>query len=96
MEAIRILLLVNKTRFYPASTTELYGKVQTSPQTETTPFYPHSPYAGAKLYAYSITVNYRDAYGTYACNVDLSNHEPLSAVRPLSPARSPGVGGGWK
>ncbi len=75
LEAIRILGLENKTRFYQASTSELYGKVQTSPQTETTPFYPRSPYAVAKLYAYWITVNYREAYGIYACNGILFNHE---------------------
>lgn len=75
LEAIRILGLVNKTRFYQASTSELYGLVQEVPQTETTPFYPRSPYAVAKLYAYWITVNYREAYGIYACNGILFNHE---------------------
>lgn len=75
LEAIRILGLENKTRFYQASTSELYGKVQQSPQTEHTPFYPRSPYAAAKLYAYWITVNYREAYGLYACNGILFNHE---------------------
>jgi GDPmannose 4,6-dehydratase len=75
LEAIRILGLEKKTRFYQASTSELYGKVQESPQTETTPFYPRSPYAAAKLYAYWITVNYREAYGIYACNGILFNHE---------------------
>ena len=75
LEAIRILGLENKTRFYQASTSELYGKVQETPQTETTPFYPRSPYAVAKLYAYWITVNYREAYGLYACNGILFNHE---------------------
>jgi GDPmannose 4,6-dehydratase len=75
LEAIRILKLEKKTRFYQASTSELYGKVQEIPQTETTPFYPRSPYAVAKLYAYWITVNYREAYGIYACNGILFNHE---------------------
>ncbi|MCU0833640.1 MAG: GDP-mannose 4,6-dehydratase [Chromatiaceae bacterium] len=75
LEAIRILGLGGKTRFYQASTSELYGKVQESPQRETTPFYPRSPYAVAKLYAYWITVNYREAYGFYACNGILFNHE---------------------
>ncbi|MGI9317406.1 MAG: GDP-mannose 4,6-dehydratase, partial [bacterium] len=75
LEAIRILNLENKTRFYQASTSELYGLVQETPQTETTPFYPRSPYGVAKLYAYWITVNYREAYGLYACNGILFNHE---------------------
>ena len=75
LEAIRILGLEKKTRFYQASTSELYGKVQAVPQNETTPFYPRSPYAVAKLYAYWITVNYREAYGMYACNGILFNHE---------------------
>ena len=75
LEAIRILKLEEKTRFYQASTSELYGKVQEIPQTETTPFYPRSPYAVAKLYAFWITVNYREAYGMYACNGILFNHE---------------------
>lgn len=75
LEALRILGLEKKTRFYQASTSELYGKVQEIPQTETTPFYPRSPYAAAKLYAYWITVNYREAYGMYACNGILFNHE---------------------
>jgi GDPmannose 4,6-dehydratase len=75
LEAIRILGLKKKTRFYQASTSELYGKVQQVPQTEVTPFYPRSPYAVAKLYAYWITVNYREAYGIYACNGILFNHE---------------------
>lgn len=75
LEAIRILGLEKKTRFYQASTSELYGKVQEIPQKETTPFYPRSPYAAAKLYAYWITVNYREAYGMYACNGILFNHE---------------------
>jgi GDPmannose 4,6-dehydratase len=79
LEAIRILGLEKKTRFYQASTSELYGLVQETPQKESTPFYPRSPYAVAKLYGYWITVNYREAYGMYACNGILFNHE--SAVR---------------
>ncbi len=75
LEAIRILGLQQKTRFYQASTSELFGLVQETPQRETTPFYPRSPYAVAKLYAYWITVNYREAYGIYACNGILFNHE---------------------
>ena len=75
LEAIRILGMEKKTRFYQASTSELYGLVQETPQKETTPFYPRSPYAVAKLYAYWITVNYREAYGIYACNGILFNHE---------------------
>jgi len=75
LEAIRILGLEAHTRFYQASTSELYGLVQATPQRETTPFYPRSPYAAAKLYAYWITVNYREAYGVYACNGILFNHE---------------------
>jgi GDPmannose 4,6-dehydratase len=75
LEAMRILGLEKKTRFYQASTSELYGLVQEIPQRETTPFYPRSPYAVAKLYAYWITVNYREAYGMYACNGILFNHE---------------------
>ena len=75
LEAIRILGLEKKTRFYQASTSELYGLVQETPQKETTPFYPRSPYAVAKMYAYWITVNYREAYGLYACNGILFNHE---------------------
>jgi GDPmannose 4,6-dehydratase len=75
LEAIRILGLTRKTRFYQASTSELYGLVQETPQRETTPFYPRSPYGVAKLYAYWITVNYREAYGLYACNGILFNHE---------------------
>ena len=75
LEAIRILGLTKKTRFYQASTSELYGLVQETPQKETTPFYPRSPYAVAKLYAYWITVNYREAYNIYACNGILFNHE---------------------
>ncbi|MBN2468424.1 MAG: GDP-mannose 4,6-dehydratase [Deltaproteobacteria bacterium] len=79
LEAIRLLGLTDKTRFYQASTSELYGKISESPQRETTPFYPRSPYAAAKLYAYWITVNYREAYGMHASNGILFNHE--SAVR---------------
>ena len=75
LEAIRFLGMEKKTRFYQASTSELYGLVQETPQKETTPFYPRSPYAVAKLYAYWITVNYREAYGMYACNGVLFNHE---------------------
>ena len=75
LEAIRILGLENKTRFYQASTSEMFGKVQEIPQRETTPFYPRSPYGAAKVYAYWITVNYREAYGLYACNGILFNHE---------------------
>ena len=75
LEAIRLLGLERKTRYYQASTSELYGLVQESPQTETTPFHPRSPYGVAKLYAYWITVNYREAYGIYACNGILFNHE---------------------
>lgn len=75
LEAIRILGLEKKTRFYQASTSELFGKVQEIPQRESTPFYPRSPYAVAKLYAYWITVNYRESYGMYACNGILFNHE---------------------
>jgi GDPmannose 4,6-dehydratase len=75
LEAIRILGMEGKTRFYQASTSELYGKVAETPQTERTPFYPRSPYGVAKLYAYWITVNYREAYGMYACNGILFNHE---------------------
>src|SRR5438477_7071508 len=75
LEAVRILGLGKKTRYYQASTSELYGKVQETPQRETTPFYPRSPYGVAKLYAYWITVNYREAYGLYACNGILFNHE---------------------
>lgn len=75
LEAIRILGLVGKTRFYQASTSEMFGKVQQIPQRETTPFYPRSPYGAAKVYAYWITVNYREAYGIFACNGILFNHE---------------------
>jgi GDPmannose 4,6-dehydratase len=75
LEAVRILGMKDRVRFYQASTSELYGKVQETPQRETTPFYPRSPYAAAKLYAYWITVNYREAYGFFACNGILFNHE---------------------
>jgi GDPmannose 4,6-dehydratase len=75
LEAVRILGMKDRVRFYQASTSELYGKVQETPQKETTPFYPRSPYAAAKLYAYWITVNYREAYGFFACNGILFNHE---------------------
>jgi GDPmannose 4,6-dehydratase len=75
LEALRILKLEQKTRFYQASTSELYGKVRETPQSETTPFYPRSPYAAAKIYGYWITVNYREAYGMFACNGILFNHE---------------------
>src|SRR4028118_1009184 len=75
LEAVRLLGLIKKTKVYQASTSELYGLVQAVPQSETTPFYPRSPYAVAKLYAYWITVNYREAYGMYACNGILFNHE---------------------
>lgn len=75
LEAMRILKMENRTKFYQASTSELYGLVQETPQSETTPFYPRSPYGVAKLYAYWITVNYREAYGFYACNGILFNHE---------------------
>ena len=75
LEAIRILNMVDKVKIYQASTSELFGKVQEVPQSETTPFYPRSPYAVAKMYAYWITVNYREAYGMFACNGILFNHE---------------------
>ena len=75
LEAIRILGLTDKTRFYQASTSELFGQVRETPQSETTPFYPRSPYAAAKIYGYWITVNYREAYGMFACNGILFNHE---------------------
>lgn len=75
LDAVRLLGLEKKTRIYQASTSELYGKVQEVPQSETTPFYPRSPYAVAKMYAFWITVNYREAYGMYACNGILFNHE---------------------
>jgi GDPmannose 4,6-dehydratase len=75
LEAVRILGLGKKTRFYQASTSEIYGLVQEIPQKETTPLFPRSPYAVAKIYAYWITVNYRETFGTYACNSILFNHE---------------------
>ncbi|MBT7426035.1 MAG: GDP-mannose 4,6-dehydratase, partial [Flavobacterium sp.] len=75
LDAVRLLGLENKTRIYQASTSELYGKVQEVPQSETTPFYPRSPYGVAKIYGYWITVNYREAYGMFACNGILFNHE---------------------
>jgi GDPmannose 4,6-dehydratase len=75
LEAVRILGMIHKTRIYQASTSELYGLVQEIPQKETTPFYPRSPYGVAKLYAYWITINYRESYGMYACNGILFNHE---------------------
>ena len=75
LDAVRLLGLENKTRIYQASTSELFGKVQEVPQSETTPFYPRSPYGVAKIYGYWITVNYREAYGMYACNGILFNHE---------------------
>lgn len=81
LEAIRLLGLTKKTRFYQASTSELYGKVQEVPQSETTPFYPRSPYAAAKLYAYWIVVNYREAYGMHASNGILFNHESPIEIR---------------
>ncbi len=83
LEAIRILGLEKKTRFYQASTSEMFGKVQEIPQRETTPFYPRSPYGVAKVYAYWITVNYREAYGLFACNGILFNHESPHARRNL-------------
>ncbi len=83
LEAIRSLGLKDTTRFYQASTSELYGKVRETPQRETTPFYPRSPYGVAKLYAYWITVNYREAYGLFACNGILFNHECVSGLTPL-------------
>ena len=91
LEAIRILGIGERVRFYQASTSELYGKVQETPQRETTPFYPRSPYAAAKLYAYWITVNYREAYGcmppTAYCSIMKAQH----AARPSSPERSPAL-----
>ena len=83
LEAIRFLGLERKTKFYQASTSELYGLVQETPQSETTPFYPRSPYAVAKLYSYWITINYREAYGIYACNGILFNHASQGAARHL-------------
>ena len=90
LDAIRILGLEKKSRFYQASTSELFGMVRETPQRETTPFYPRSPYGVAKLYAYWITVNYREAYGIFACNGILFNHE--SPRRDLRGAKSPGPG----
>ena len=87
LEAIRILGLERTTRFYQASTSELFGKSREIPQTETTPFYPRSPYAAAKLYGYWITVNYREAYGFHASNGILFNHESPSEAKPSSPVR---------
>ena len=84
LEGIRILGLEKKTKFYQASTSELYGLVQETPQKETTPFYPRSPYAAAKLYSYWITVNYREAYDMFACNGILFNHESPLGVKLLS------------
>ena len=81
LEAVRMLGLTHKTRIYQASTSELFGFVQESPQKENTPFYPRSPYGVAKLYAYWITVNYREAYGMYACNGILFNHESRRRAR---------------
>jgi GDPmannose 4,6-dehydratase len=94
LEAIRILGLKEKTRFYQASTSELYGLVQETPQTEMTPFYPRSPYGVAKLYAYWITVNYREAYGLYACNGILFNHE--SPLRGETFVTRKITRGGWR
>ena len=95
LEAIRILGLEKKTRFYQASTSELYGLVQETPQKETTPFYPRSPYAVAKLYAYWITVNYREAYGMYACNGILFNHEsPIRGENFVTRKITRGMGNG--
>ena len=89
LEAIRICGLVDSTRFYQASSSEMFGKVAETPQRETTPFHPRSPYAAAKVYAYWITVNYREAYGLFACNGILFNHESRRcAARPSSRARS--------
>ncbi len=87
LEAIRILGLEKKTRFYQASTSEMFGKVQEIPQKETTPFYPRSPYGAAKVYAYWITVNYRESYGLYACNGILFNHESPDPRRNVRDAQ---------
>src|SRR5436190_739568 len=96
LEAIRILGLEKKTRFYQASTSELYGLVQETPQKESTPFYPRSPYAIAKLYAYWMTVNYRESYGIYACNGILFNHEsPVREFVTLS-AKEMGIDVRWE
>ena len=90
LEAVRLLGLTAKTRIYQAATSELFGKVTEVPQNEKTSFYPRSPYGVAKLYAYWITVNYREAYGLHASNGILFNHESRSGARPSSPGRSPG------
>jgi len=90
LEAIRIAGLGESARFYQASTSEMFGKVRETPQTETTPFHPRSPYGVAKVYAYWITVNYREAYGMFACNGILFNHESPVRARRSSPVRSPG------
>jgi len=89
LEAVRILGLEKKTKIYQASTSELYGLVQETPQNEKTPFYPRSPYAVAKLYGYWITVNYREAYDMFACNGILFNHESPIAAKPSSQGRLP-------
>ena len=90
LEAVRILGLTNKTRIYQAATSELYGLVQAVPQSESTPFYPRSPYAVAKLYGYWIIVNYREAYGMYACNGILFNHEsPIRGETFVTPQNYP-------
>src|ERR1700712_956612 len=89
LEALRILKLEGKSRFYQASTSELYGKVQETPQRETTPFYPRSPYAAATLYAYWITVNYREAYGMHASNGILFNHEGPTRVETFVARKIP-------
>jgi GDPmannose 4,6-dehydratase len=91
LEAVRLLGLINKTRIYQASTSELYGLVQEVPQKETTPFYPRSPYAAAKLYGYWITKNYREAYNMYACNGILFNHESPLRGRHSLPGKSQGL-----
>ena len=91
LEAIRFLGLEKKTKFYQASSSELYGLVQETPQKETTPFYPRSPYAVSKLFAYWITINYRESYGIYACNGILFNHESSRRGRPLLQERLPEV-----
>ena len=88
LEAVRLLELVNKTKIYQASTSELYGLVQEIPQKESTPFYPRSPYGVAKLYAYWIIVNYRDAYDMFACNGILFNHESPRRGKLLSLEKS--------
>ena len=95
LEAVRILGLTDKTRIYQASTSELYGLVQETPQKESTPFYPRSPYGVAKLYAYWITVNYRESYGMYACNGVLFNHESPRRGETFVTRRSRVVWRGW-